>query len=186
MRSLIIHPTSEALWQNLVFDAQKQSAILLKEDLEAYLVFLLMRFTAESSIVSSVLGMEFLKSYQVDNKEQRQCLKEVGDKCLLLAGLFPDRAIKKRVTLGYFIHLGQTAYASLAQDLPMGETLYQKLSNEFPKLIDVLHTLREFNTSQNLLSLFEQWHATHSPAAWKRLCNATLSFPQSNDKKSAH
>ncbi len=187
MKSLILHPTSEALWQTLIFDAQKESAILLKEDLESYLVFLLMRFTAESSIASSVIGLEFLKSYQVDPKGQKQNLKAVGDKCLLLAGLFPERAIKRRVRLSYFINLGQTAYASLADNVTRQDTLYSELSHEFPKLIDVLHALREFNTSQDLFSLYEQWHETHSQVAWQRLCKATHSLPIGNTfKKSGH
>src|SRR5689334_10421216 len=111
MQSLILHPTATAQWHDLILTAQRTASIHLQEDLECYLVFLLMRFSDNPQLAGSVLGLDFLEAY---SKYRHQQLKEVGDKCLLYAGLFPGRAIKRRVKISYFVKLGQTAYATIS------------------------------------------------------------------------
>jgi hypothetical protein len=188
MRSLILHPTSTALWHELINEAQKSSSIYLKEDLESYLVFLLMRFCDEPAIASSVLGLEFLQSYQHRAfAHHQQHLKDVGDKCLLVAGLFPGRAIKKRVKLSYFVKLGQTAYSTLSNYLSAQEALFIQLCQDFPRMMDVLQAMRESPTHTDLLQSLELWHETGSQLAWQRLCDATGGLPVTpDDKKSVH
>ncbi|MFI4938410.1 MAG: hypothetical protein ACHQJ6_07880 [Candidatus Berkiellales bacterium] len=179
MASLILHPTSIAQWHALLNEAQQCSSIYLKEDIESYLVFLLMRFTEEPNVVSSILGLDFLKICQPNSLiHQQQQLKEVGDKCLLFAGLFPGRAARRRVKLSYYVKLGQTAYSTLSSNLISQEELFNRLCNQFPKLTDVLHAMRETSPSaQNLLQTLEWWHETHSPVAWNKLCKGTKSLP---------
>ncbi|MBS0288942.1 MAG: hypothetical protein JSS07_02745 [Proteobacteria bacterium] len=187
MQSLILHPTSTAQWRALVEEAQRASTIYLKEDLESYLVFLLMRFTEEPSIASSVLGLDFLTGYQrMHNPYQFYRLKEVGDKCLLFAGLFPGRAIKRRVKVSYFVKLGQTAYSTISTCLSIQEELFIKLCVEFPKMMDVLQAMRESNNTFDLLQSLELWHETGSQLSWQRLCEATAAIPVINDNKSVH
>ncbi|MBS0286374.1 MAG: hypothetical protein JSR17_03710 [Proteobacteria bacterium] len=188
MPSLILHPTSTAQWHALLMEAQQSSAIYLKEDVESYLVFMLMRFTGEPNIASSVLGLEFLQEY-VREPHHYQQLKDVGDKCLLVAGLFPGRAIKRRVKLSYFVKLGQMAYSTISHSLSIQEELFIKLCTEFPKLMDVLQAMRE-NGSQtfDLLQSLELWHETGSQAAWQRLREVSASLPLTPDlnDKSVH
>lgn len=192
MRSLILHANATALWHTMLSEAQKSSAIYLKEDLESYLVLLLMRFTDEPSIASSVLGLEFLKGCQQrDLQKHYYQLRDVGDKCLLFSGLFPGRAVKKRVKLGYFVKLGQTAYSTLSQYIDVQEELFVRLCVEFPKMMDVLQAMRESSDSTvNLLQSLELWHETGSQLAWARLCEATKSIPiipgPGNNDKSVH
>ncbi len=187
MPSLILHPTSTAQWYALLGEAQQSSAIYLKEDLESYLVFLLMRFTGEPNIASSVLGLEFLQGYQEPHHFHH--LKDVGDKCLLVAGLFPGRAVKRRVKLSYFVKLGQLAYSTISHSLSVQEELFIKLCIEFPKLMDVLQAMRETSsTTVDLLQSLELWHETGSQLAWQRISEATAGLPFATDpsKKSVH
>lgn len=183
MTTLILHPTTIAHWYALVNEAQVSSAIQLQEDLASYLVFLLHRFTANTDIASSVLGLDFLKSYQ--QVSSRQELKDVGDKCLLVAGLFPGRAIKRRVKLSYFVKLGQTAYSTLSNHVVDQEELFNQLCYEFPKLLDVLLAMRESSLSAvDLLQTLELWHETGSRTAWKRLRQISPALPITRfDKK---
>ncbi len=186
---LILHPTGIAQWHALIGEAQQSSAIYLKEDLESYLVFLLMRFIGQPSIASSVLGLDFLHGYQkLDPQQQYHQLKDVGDKCLLFAGLFPGRAHKKRVKVSYFVKLGQAAYSTISHTLSVQEELFIKLCTEFPKMMDVLHAMRESShTTVDLLQSLELWHETGSQLSWQRLCEATNALPVSSDpKKSVH
>jgi hypothetical protein len=143
MASLILHASSLALWHTLLLEAQKSSSIHLAEDLESYLVFLLMRFTQQPALASSVLGLEFLQGLQQQTElSQQHLLKEVGDKCLLYAGLFPGRAQKRRLEISYFVKLGQTAYSTLSHH-HVNEALFISLHKDFPQLMDVLHATRE-------------------------------------------
>lgn len=184
MSSLILHPTTTAQWYAIVNEAQASCAITLQADLESYLVFLLQRFTDKPDIAASVLGLDFLASCQQDANHHQQ-LKDVGDKCLLVAGLFPGRAIKRRVKLSYFVKLGQTAYSTLSNYVVHQEELFNQLCYEFPKLLDVLLAMRESSlASVDLLQSLELWHDTGSQMAWKRLRQATLSIPVTSfDKK---
>lgn len=178
MRSLILHPTSIAQWHALLAEAQKSCAIHLKEDIESYLIFLLMRFIDNPAIASSIVGLDFLYGYQeLTQLRQQRLLKEVGDKCLLFAGLFPGRAVKRRVKISYFVKLGQTAY-SLVSQYSAQEELFTKLCWQFPTLMDVLQAMRKTpSLTQNLLQAFELWHETGSQMAWRQLCEATQGLP---------
>ncbi len=181
MRSLILHPTPAAQWQAIVHEAQESCAIYLKEDLESYLVFLLMRSTTSTAIASSVLGLDFLEGVQRIGTSRHALLQEVGDQCLLTAGLFPERAARKRVKLSYFVRLGQTAYGTLSNEL------FIQLCHEFPRLMDVLQATRETPAALTLLQTLELWVETRSQLAWKRLHAATNGTIVINDQdKSVH
>ncbi|MCS5712660.1 hypothetical protein [Candidatus Berkiella aquae] len=182
MSSLILHPTTIAQWYALVNEAEHACAISLSEDLESYLVFLLQRFTGQPEIASSVLGLDFLKSYQQVSSSHLH-LKDVGDKCLLLAGLFPGRAVKRRVKLSYFVKLGQTAYSTLSSYVVHQEELFNQLCYEFPKLLDVLLTMRTTSETIDLFQSLELWHETGSQVAWKRLRQVTASLPITDTNK---
>lgn len=186
MGSLILHNTSTAQWHSLLGEAQEASAIYLKTELESYLVFMLIRFMRDPNIAASVLGLEFLSSYQAHTHKstyyhrglslRQEQLRAVGDKCLLFAGLFPERALKKRVKLSYFVKLGQTAYKTLSSYLETQEDLFCELVEEFPRLMDVLQATRGTSSATvDLLHSLELWHETRSPAAWQRICKATSS-----------
>lgn len=178
MGPLILHATSTAQWHTLLNEAQQHSSIYLKEDLESYLVFLLMRFSQQPSLASSVLGLEFLNGCQTLSDPQRvSSLKEVGDKCLLFAGLFPGRAKSRRVKVSYFVKLGRTAYSTLSNYQFPEEPLFTQLCLEFPRLMDVLQATRKETSACDLLESLELWHETGSKAAWDRWVRACSSLP---------
>lgn len=174
MPGLILQPTPLAQWHALLNDAQQSCALQLEESLESYLVFLLMRFSKEPSIAHSVLGLEFLEGHQLDSEHARQQqLKEVGDKCLLFAGLFPARAIRKRVKISYFVQLGQSAYAENTAHDP----LFALLCQRFTQMMDLLHAIRSPLESIDLLQSYELWHDLGHQKSWERLCENSQALP---------
>lgn len=184
MRPLILHASSTAQWHTLLGEAQQQSTICLKEELEAYLVFLLIRFTEQPSLASSVLALEFLQGCQTISDPIKQYqLKEVGDKCLLYAGLFPGRAQKRRLKVNYFIKLGKTAYLTLSNYQFPEEPLFNSLAQQFTQLMDVLQFMRGSLSAIDLLESLELWHETGSRAAWERWRQAKSSLPLFSDQK---
>jgi len=107
-------------------------------------------------------------------------LRDVGDKCLLLAGFFPGRAIKKRVRVSYFVNLGQSAYFTLSNfpELNISE-LYAKLCTHFVGLMDILYSVHTLNQEGKLIDLIqaeELWQDTKSVYALNHLRKSTNGF----------
>lgn len=181
MSSIILQPTAAAQWQTLVKEAESSSHLLLSEDLESYLVFLLIRFTNKPEVAKSVLALEFLQSAETTGEKQRDGLREVGDKCLLFAGLFPGRAQRRRVRISYFVQLGQNAYATLANYCQQNlAELYKALGQDFVSLMDVLHVVRELSSEAEPLTPLqaeELWQDTASPHALSVLRRSTKAIP---------
>lgn len=180
MGVLLLQPTTTAQWQSLVKDAESSSNLRLNNELESYLVFLLGYYNRRPDIANSVLAKEFLSGITESHARQRECLREVGDKCLLFAGFFPEQAEKKRVKIKYFIELGQTAYVQVASLSKAGSAaLYNALSSDFISLMEILHAIRGLSDPFNELSplqALELWTDVKSQHALTVLRRHT-SFP---------
>lgn len=180
MGVLSLQPTTTAQWQSLVKDAESSSNLRLNNELESYLVFLLGYYNRRPDIANSVLAKEFLSGITERHARQRECLREVGDKCLLFAGFFPEQAEKKRVKIKYFIELGQTAYVQVASLSKAGSAaLYNALSSDFISLMEILHAIRGLSDPVNELSplqALELWTDVKSQHALTVLRRHT-SFP---------
>ncbi len=179
MNSLILQPTTTAEWQALVKEAEQRGHVHLSEDLESYLIFLLIRFTGRPELIKSVVGMEFLQSSEALGQKKLEGLRDVGDKSLLLTGFFPGRAQSSHVRISYFVKIGQSAYAALAtlnkQNLAK---LYVELCQGFVVLMDVLHTIREqagYSAGLTPLQAEELWSDLSSPHALEVLRRYTKS-----------
>lgn len=138
-------PTTIAEWQSLVAEAEIKTGYVFEESLENYLVLTLDRYTKREELITSVIAIAFLESAYVAKLQGANQLRDIGDQCLLLSGLFPERALKKNVSLNYFIGIGQQAYLALT-DVRLKEEfdpeLYQKLSKNFVGLMDLLNAMR--------------------------------------------
>jgi hypothetical protein len=161
MGVLLLQPTTTAQWQSLVKDAESSSNLRLNNELESYLVFLLGYYNRRPDIANSVFAKEFLTGMTEKRARQRECLREVGDKCLLFAGFFPEQAEKRQVKIKYFIELGQTAYIQVASLSKAGSaSLYNALSYDFISLMEILHAIRGLSDPVNELTplqAFELW-----------------------------
>ena len=143
MKKLILHPTDTSQWYALVSEAQASTRLVLNENTESYLVFLLMRFSQTTQLMESVMALDFLESMHLPGRRQVELLREVGDKSLLFCGLFPGMASKRHVRLEYFSDMGQAAYLTVSelQDRDSAE-LYFQLSEQFIRLQQILQAMR--------------------------------------------
>ena len=143
MKQLILHPTDTSQWHALVNEAQASTRLILNENTESYLVFLLMRFSQTTQLMESVVGLDFLESMNTSGKRQVDLLRDVGDKSLLLCGLFPGMATRRNIQLDYFISMGQAAYLTVGelQENALAE-LYFQLSAQFKTLQQLLQAMR--------------------------------------------
>lgn len=149
---LLIDGSETALWHALIKDAEGRAARELGEDLESYLVFTLMRHQTDAGLGGRVLAMEWLQSLEASGRQRELGLRDVGDHCLLIAGLFPELADRRRVSLSYFQDLGRNAYTHLSARCIGGlEQLYQQLAAAFAELVRVLFEVRRLAQSDRRL-----------------------------------
>jgi len=169
MEKLVLHPTETSQWHALVNDAQLACQMRLNEDLESYLVFLLMRFSSQADVTSSVLAVDFLNGVQSGGQGRYEKLRDVGDKSLLFSGLFPGLAERKRVKISYFVDLGQSAYGTLSTEVSHDiAKLYADLCRRFVPLMDVLQVMRDMSSDNPQIlpsSAQELWADTNSQYA---------------------
>ncbi|MEY3183263.1 MAG: hypothetical protein RLZ35_1248 [Pseudomonadota bacterium] len=170
MGKMVLHPTPIAQWQALVSEASMSlGTVALSEELESYLVFLLMRFMDNAELSGSVMAIEFLNSVDRVKTAKEASLREVGDKCLLFAGFFPELARRRRVNMSYYVELGRSAYASLSSvHHQTFSTLFARLSHDFILLVDILHSMRALDTQKEALDVMaaeELWRDTNSQYA---------------------
>lgn len=143
MSAIIVQPSELAQWHALINEAQSRCSNTLPEDIESYLVYLLMRFSKRPEMASNMLALEFIKSLKASGDLRTEQLRDVGDKCLLFSGLFPGLAKKRHVSLSYFSDIGQSAYALISDhELGLNGRLFQALYQAFDSMIRVLQALR--------------------------------------------
>ncbi len=176
MATLVMHPTAAAQWYELVSEAEATAHCSLAEELESYLVFLLMRFANRPEVTGTTLALEYLNSVRETGRLQQEQLKDVGDQCLLLSGLFPRLAERKRVKISYFVDLGRVAYQQLSTLLRNSAApLYAHLSHDFVPLMDVLQVIGRGNgnATLELLPACDLWLDTGSRLAYESVCQRT-------------
>lgn len=146
MKPLILHPTDTSQWHALVYEAQAATQLILNENTESYLVFLLMRFSQTARLMESVIAVDFLESMNLSGQQRVEKLQDVGDKSLLLCGLFPGIVKKRCVDLDYFSEMGQAAYLTVSElrEHQLAD-LYLQLSHQFTTMQQILQAMRAVN-----------------------------------------
>ncbi len=182
MEPLVIHPTATAQWQALVHEAESAAHRRLDEETESYLVFLLMRFTSEAGVANKVLAMDYLSAMNEMGRVRQGRLREVGDLCLIHAGLFPLQAERRRVAVSYFVDLGRSAYLQLAGYLHNSAAdTYVHLAQDFIVLMDVLQSMRTLGgNSASLfspLTAYDLWNDTGASHIYRTVYDGASALP---------
>ncbi|MBL1293533.1 MAG: hypothetical protein COB61_006655 [Thiotrichales bacterium] len=144
--------STDAQWHGLVHEAQAKAHLHLSEMLEHYLVVLLARFTCRAESLCEAVAPHYLKAMRNDSRNRPRELRDVGDTCLLLSGLFPGRTNKLAVNTDYYIGLGQSAYGEASTHLDTDDhPLFLMLAQRFVSAMDVLMTIRLMSNENSLL-----------------------------------
>lgn len=181
MTSLILENTEVAQWHSLIRDAEEQCSCHLDESMESYLVFTLMRFMKDQDLATQAVALNYLRSHGLPKSLRIEQLRDIGDQCLLLSGLYPERAEKRLVRVSYYVNMGRSAYHHLSDSVQQAVAeLYRELAEAFVTLMDLLQTIRDFSSPvlqpiQNL----ELWSDTGSSAAFRRLAESALPMHES-------
>ncbi len=177
----IVLGSSTSQWQRIIHEAGESCQLQLDEEMESYLVFLMMRFQDCPEVAESVIALEYLNSQLASGRLKQDQLREVGDRCLLFSGFFPKRADKCRVKISYFVEIGRSAYHQLAgHSVAKIQQLYLHLAEGFVPLMDVLQTVRQMGQDLPVLGPLEAtelWQDTGSKSALSSLRNHTNALP---------
>ncbi len=190
MSKVLISGSQAADWQKLVSEAEAELGVSLDEDTESYLVFTLMHYSRRPDMASRVMALDYLQAMHNSGSVAEQQMREVADQCLLLTGLFPARARRRRVSLTYYVDLGRSAYQQLAENLASMTEFYSRMAQQFIQAMDTLHTIRRMSEGQlqlDPLEAFNLWQQTGSRAARVQMAVMTQAIPvaeyASSDKK---
>lgn len=156
---LQLQPTPLAQWYTLVNEAEYKASVALSETLESYLVYLLMRFTDKPEIARSIIAEDYLEALAKQSQSDAH-LQTVGDKCLLMSGLFPQRAKKRGLSDDYFSNMGRTAYFSLhtKENHPsVSDTIFAQLAYSFEELIHIMRTMGTLDAHNKSLACFSNF-----------------------------
>lgn len=151
MPSIITDKPRVELFRDLVREGEERAREPLDETLESYLVFTLVEHLRDPVLVSEPMALSLLDSLEQVGGVREQRLRAVGDRCLLIAGFFPDLARRRLVTPGYYAALGRHAYDELAAAMRASlAELYQALSEAFDALVHVLAECRALPAARSL------------------------------------
>ncbi len=152
----ILTENQTALWVDLIHEAERDAAAPLGEELESYLVFLLIGHTRDTRLHRNAMAIDYLSAKAQCGQRHREELRTVGDRCLLIAGLYPEQAARRMVGLDYFISMGSQAYQELAHALRATVAgLYEHLAHAFARVVRVLLEVRRRTKDVAPLVLFD-------------------------------
>lgn len=146
-------PNPIILWQDVIKEAEDSCAIKLEHELEAYLVYLLYRYTDKPDMLGQVFAKAFLQAMQLTENQRNFSLQQVGDQCLLFAGLFPRIHQHRSIKIAYFVEIGRAAYLNISNH---STNIYSSLGAQFVLLMDILQSIRQ---PPDLMPLeaYDQW-----------------------------
>lgn len=152
-------PSDISIFNTLVRAGEEKSCIALPYHLRGFLVDCLVEHVRNRKIVHSVLALDLLHSTEKLGEQGNILLKRVGDETLLLAGLFPERALRLHVSSRYFRFIGQAAYTNLAAKFQATGRqergkLYDTVATHFDLLEKVLDAARVRTSAWELFRRF--------------------------------
>ena len=143
---MMIAKTAVEAFYQLVSDGQKVVGVELDRDIEAFMVYALLRNVEKTQLKDIIFAYEILENIHHQSTDK---LEKVLDCSLIYAGWYPRRAQKLGLSPSYYSDIGKMASSELARYYRVIKSswqgTYDKISTEFDKLVMVLQAffLRE-------------------------------------------
>ena len=139
MKIISGHPTH--LFHRLVAEGEFRRGVTLGQEMESYLVFLLARYVTKAEIAVWDAATAYLDGVLHQRVFRYEKMKETGDACLLLSGLFPN-AQETRVAL--VLSRGRARRIRTARRGPIvyGRRNISRARGTFSLLTEVLQSVR--------------------------------------------
>ncbi|MDA0911861.1 MAG: hypothetical protein O2809_09980 [Proteobacteria bacterium] len=138
---VVIANTMIESFYDLIGEAQKVVGIELDVEIEAFVVYALLRNVNYTELKDMTFAQSLLTGISHKNTDE---LEKVLDCSLIYAGWYPKRAQKLGLSPSYFSDIGKTASLELAYYYRILKSSYQKtyakISVEFDKLVMLLQS----------------------------------------------
>ncbi len=147
--------------------------------------------TESGARVPNTLAELYLGSKTVDSAQGYEMLKKLADRSLYVSGFFGDSLNRKLVDVDYYVEMGGTAYAALAEQAreDMKSQVFRSMSNQFVAFVDVFTLISQKTgqkTNQSLLRTYEKYLRTGSDLAREKLVQAgIITVPKTDLKKAS-
>ena len=127
-----------AMWRATIRESAATRGVFLGDAVERYTIAALSRFRGYSRPFCT----DLLSAMQKKRKDAHE-LREVGDGCLVIAGLFPR--FGRVVSPEYFTAIGAGAYGALAE--VSRDNTYEEMKRKFPLIVYVLRGMRNMDVA---------------------------------------
>jgi hypothetical protein len=178
---VLVNSTPVALWHNIIHEAEIACATTLPDELEAYVVMLMLRYMDKPELTRQIMATQLLEGLNQRASAREASLQGVGDACLLFSGLFPGLAEKRLVKISYFINIGRGAYATVSRT---SNDLYALLAQQFVAIMDILQSIAQYTHQKPQLmplQAYELWNECGSQRALRVLRQYSKATPISLD-----
>jgi hypothetical protein len=164
-----------------ITEASRHLKVDLEEHVEFYLVNLLTRFVASSTvegdgedfddILSTPLAFMLRRAIEAPSDKQPHLYRRLGDASLYVSGFFQDYFNKKTFDINYYINMGASAYeqaSSLTKNQIRDESLqatFISLSRNFNQMVDIVAQASDSTSLQqdkDLLIIYDRWNRSGS------------------------
>ncbi|WP_116963236.1 hypothetical protein [Fastidiosibacter lacustris] len=139
---MLVPKTSTEAFYQLIVDGQNMTGITLDHDLEAFMVYALLRNIDNIELKEIVFAHALLSDLNENNMRK---LEEILDCSLIYAGWYPKRAEKFGLSSCYYSDIGKFASSELARYYEKlrssCQSTYAKIAWQFDKLVMVLQSL---------------------------------------------
>jgi hypothetical protein len=190
-KNLLQYQSLTEFFSDKVKQALKQENLSVSDEVEFYLVNILSHFSLSENYHKSTQNGKLedralaLKLYDAtfDEANRISHLRNLGDTALYRAGVFYESLFNQVVDVDYYINMGGSAYRTLSQLTTTSpshvSTLFDELSNQFPKLVEVMHLTTESEAPTNdhdLFRLIDRYNKTGSEKAKELLKEKGISL----------
>lgn len=174
------HRDLSAFFYETLSKALSSRRIEAPQHTECYLVSLLSGLAHDASVVSRTL-VELRCEAELGPREQRlEKLRALGDQALSASSLFEAHLERQGLSRSYVTDMGKSAYRSASHLASASRRSHERLKAEvfydlgdrFITYAAVLEDVREATAlggGDDLLSLFERYQKSHSPALLERM-----------------
>lgn len=144
------------LWESLIQEAQIVQGQKLSQLLESYLTSLLVKYITNTKLHDEPVAISYLKCQNYKGQVKRNAMQSVGDRCLVLTGLYPETICFKTIDINYLTTIGQSAYNHLHQII-QDDFTFKQLAYQFILMQNTLNTIRNISIYYNddLFGLFD-------------------------------
>jgi len=183
-RRILPSPNVREFFRECVDEALARQRVQATDHTVHYVVNLLTLFSRAEELYEQGEGLRPLAAMLRDasdaptDEHRDLAMRRLGDVALFVAGFFPDYFARRSVDVDYYIGMGGSAYAWLAERARYSARvrafgqIFAELGEKFGAFVDVIGEVSEQGrayTPADIMRLYELWVRTGSARARDRL-----------------